>query len=75
MSWPCPCATLRCPYGFFRFCYGGEIPAMPSPTQFHVFLSAVSAEFRNERAQLENWLERKVHQADEQALRNIYEFG
>ena len=32
---------------------------MPSPTQFHIFLSAVSAEFRNERAQLENWLERK----------------
>ena len=32
---------------------------MPSPLQFHVFLSAVSSEFRNERAQLENWLERK----------------
>lgn len=32
---------------------------MPSPTQFHVFLSAVSGEFRNERVQLENWLERK----------------
>lgn len=32
---------------------------MTSPTQFHVFLSAVSSEFRQERAQLENWLERK----------------
>ena len=32
---------------------------MPSPTQFHVFLSAVSGEFRNERVQLENWLERE----------------
>lgn len=32
---------------------------MPTPTQFHVFLSAVSSEFRNERVQLENWLERK----------------
>ena len=32
---------------------------MPSPTQFHVFLSAVSVEFRTERVQLENWLERK----------------
>ena len=32
---------------------------MTSPTQFHVFLSAVSSEFRQERMQLENWLERK----------------
>ena len=32
---------------------------MTSPTQFHVFLSAVSSEFRQERVQLENWLERK----------------
>ena len=32
---------------------------MTSPTQFHVFLSAVSSEFRPERVQLENWLERK----------------
>jgi hypothetical protein len=32
---------------------------MPLPFQFHVFLSAVSSEFRNERVQLENWLERK----------------
>jgi tetratricopeptide (TPR) repeat protein len=35
------------------------MPAMPSPIQFQVFLSAVSSEFRNERVQLENWLERK----------------
>ena len=32
---------------------------MTSPTQFHVFLSAVSSEFRQERVQLENWLEKK----------------
>ena len=32
---------------------------MTSPNQFHVFLSAVSSEFRMERVQLENWLERK----------------
>jgi Domain of unknown function (DUF4062) len=32
---------------------------MISPTQFHVFLSAVSSEFKQERMQLENWLERK----------------
>jgi hypothetical protein len=32
---------------------------MTSPTQFHVFLSAVSSEFRQERVQLKNWLERK----------------
>ncbi len=32
---------------------------MTSPTQFHVFLSAVSSEFLQERVQLENWLERK----------------
>jgi tetratricopeptide (TPR) repeat protein len=32
---------------------------MTSPTQFHVFLSAVSSEFRQERMQLEIWLERK----------------
>lgn len=32
---------------------------MTSPTQFHVFLSAVSSEFRQERVELENWLERK----------------
>ena len=32
---------------------------MTSPIQFHVFLSAVSSEFRQERVQLEIWLERK----------------
>ena len=32
---------------------------MGPPTGFHVFLSAVSSEFRQERVQLENWLERK----------------
>ena len=32
---------------------------MTAPTQFHVFLSTVSSEFRQERVQLENWLERK----------------
>lgn len=32
---------------------------MTSPTQFQVFLSAVSSEFRQERVQLENWLEKK----------------
>ena len=32
---------------------------MTSPTQFHVFLSAVSSEFLQERVQLENWFERK----------------
>ena len=32
---------------------------MTSLTQFHVFLSAVSSEFRQERMQLEIWLERK----------------
>jgi hypothetical protein len=32
---------------------------MPTPFQFHVFLSAVSGEFRTERVQVENWLERK----------------
>ena len=32
---------------------------MISPTQFHVFLSAVSLEFRQERVQLEIWLEKK----------------
>ena len=32
---------------------------MTSPTQFHVFLSAVSSEFRQERVELEIWLERK----------------
>jgi hypothetical protein len=32
---------------------------MTSPIQFHVFLSAVTSEFRQERVQLEIWLERK----------------
>jgi tetratricopeptide (TPR) repeat protein len=32
---------------------------MPTPPQFHVFLSAVSREFSTERVQLEKWLERK----------------
>lgn len=32
---------------------------MTLPTQFHVFLSAVSSEFLQERVQLEDWLERK----------------
>ncbi|MFO0776825.1 MAG: DUF4062 domain-containing protein [Nitrospira sp.] len=36
-----------------------NITVMLTPLQYHVFLSAVSSEFKQERVQLENWLERK----------------